>query len=114
MLKFICIITIFFTVNVLSNSLSKINDDKFVLLTSLYNESDARRAEEYLYCLKRNISHPIIGQVHVVYDTSKDSRKNLILQYLKSVPSIRISYVHDRPTFDFLFDLTNRTYLGRK
>ena len=89
-------------------------NNKFVLITSLYNENDARRIKEYLYCLNRNSIHPSISTIHVVYDTSKGTHNNQILHYLRAHPRIKISYIQGRPTFNFLFELANTTYRGRK
>lgn len=92
------------------------NNKNFILLTSLYNEDNPTRADEYIYCLNRNIKHHSIKTIHVVYDTLNDvsNKKNKILDYLISNPIIKISYCKGRPTYDFLFNLANEFYPNEK
>lgn len=83
--------------------------DKFILITSLYNETNPVRAQEYITCMERNLSHPAIGAIHFLYDTSKDDGTNQILTYLKT-KNVIIEYIVGRPTFGFIFELANRCY----
>lgn len=92
---------------------NKNTNGKFVLITSLYNETNKERTNEYIYCLEKNISHPCIDQIHVVYDTINDDVKNTLLNYLKNKNSIKISYVKGRPSFGYLFEIANNTYNGK-
>jgi hypothetical protein len=109
--------------------------DGFVLITSLYNETNAERAREYIYCLERNLQHPCIDTIHVIYDTSKDITrypyitaqdqvyytpidiaKNPILSYLHANGNskIKVSYTTGRPLFSWLFSFINKLYTGKK
>lgn len=79
---------------------------KFVLITSLYNETNNVRIQEYITCIEKNLEHPMIGLIHVLYDTSHDNADNRILNFLKT-KNIEIHYLSGRPTFGNCFDLAN-------
>lgn len=83
--------------------------EKFKLITVLYNEENRARIAEYLTCLEINLAHNLIDKIHVVYDVSKDSEETVILNYLKN-KKIPITYTKDRPTYAFCFDLANKLY----
>ncbi len=89
---------------------------QFTLITSLYNESEQERIDEYIVCLEKNLAHPLIETIEVFYDTAKDdpvADKNQILQYLKS-KNVIIHYITKRPTYQDCFDRANSTYTGKK
>ncbi|MDR3550284.1 MAG: hypothetical protein P4L31_02640 [Candidatus Babeliales bacterium] len=88
-------------------------EQKFVLIISLYNETDRERMQEYITCFEHNLKHPLIHGIHVLYDTSKDSRANKLLQYLES-KKIKMSYITSRPTYASCFDLANKLYPNSK
>ncbi len=88
--------------------------DSFILITSLYNEVNPERQQEYLECLTKNLSHPDIEHIHVFYDTSKDAEGDLdILSFLKSQP-VSLTLIHERPTFRRIFSFVNKEYPNRK
>lgn len=95
------------------------NDDnvllaqKFVLLTTLYNEKDEKRRNEFITCIEKNLKHPMIGTVHVFYDTCKDDQENLLLKFLQS-KNVKISFIEGRARYVDLFDVANTLYFGRK
>lgn len=93
---------------------NKENNKKLILITSLYNESNPARIEEYRYCLNLNLDNSSIKKIHIMYDTVKDNNDNQILNYLKSKKFIDITYIKGRPTFGFIFDLANRLYQNEK
>lgn len=82
---------------------------KFVLLTVLYNETNSQRLQEYKTCIEHNLQHLDIGTIHVLYDRAKDSGDVELLTYLKTQP-VTITYIDDRPTFGYCFDVANRLY----
>ncbi len=87
---------------------------EFVLVTSLYNEVNVQRQQEYLECLIRNLQHPNIAHIHVFYDESKDGQgENTILSVLKS-NTITISYINKRPTFQEIFTYVNTAFPERR
>lgn len=90
---------------------------KFILLTVLYNETNPQRLQEYKTCMERNLQHPLIEGIHVLYDLSKDGGQGIrgesLLDYLKTLP-ITITYIDDRPAFGYCFDLVNTLYPDRK
>lgn len=90
--------------------LSKLSEQAlFTVITVLYNETDMARLNEYLICLEKNLDHPQIKTFHVLYDTTKDNDNTIILNYLKE-KKVKITYINDRPTFGFCFELANSLY----
>jgi hypothetical protein len=87
--------------------------EKFVLITFLYNETNEKRAQEYETCFKKNLVHQSISKIHVIYDPSKDNNNNKILNFLKE-KNIQLSYLNDRPTFEYAFNLANTSYPDTK
>ena len=58
---------------------------QFVLITSLYNETNEARREEYITCLKNNMAHPMIKKIHIIYDKAKDGKNNNFRTVLKNL-----------------------------
>jgi hypothetical protein len=94
--------------------------DRFVIITFLYNEKDARRVAEYKECMEKNLKHTAIESIHVLYDTTDDRRrtddgkKYKVLDYLRK-KNVQISYYSSgRPTFQYCLDLANTCYPGKK
>jgi len=87
---------------------------KFVIITVLYNETNRERIAEYTYCLKKNLHHPLIDHIHLVYDVSKDnlSEKHFLRDYIQE-KGIAVSYVDGRPTYGYCFGLANKLYSNR-
>lgn len=85
----------------------------FVVLTSLYNETDPRRVTEYLESISRNLWNDSIDEIVVFYDTSRDGGSSLIREYLDTVP-VRIEAIESRPTFAMFFSFANRQYRERR
>ncbi len=95
------------------NNKSVQSSHKFVLITVLHNETHPELMAEYVHCLERNINHPSIDRVHVLYNTEYDDSKNRLLQHLYRF-DVPISYVQGSPTFGYCFRLANRKYPNRK
>lgn len=87
--------------------------EKFVFFTSLFNEINPERAQEYITCLEKNLVHPMICKIHVVYDVSHDDAENKILKFLKS-KDVEIHYINSRATFGDCFKLANSLYPNQK
>ncbi len=88
----------------------------FILVNCLYNEMHAGRRQEYIKCLQINLRHSGIDHIHVLYDTihdHPDGSKNILHSYLKQLESegrVSITYIQNRPSFGFCFDLVNEFY----
>ncbi len=80
---------------------------KFSLITFLYNETDQERALEYIACLEKNIAHPLIDEIHIIYDFATDDRINSLLLYVQQRP-VTLHYVKGRPTFYYCVELAKR------
>ena len=90
-------------------------EDKFVIITVLYNEDNAQRIQEYKECLEKNLGHDAIEKIHIIYDTSKDNDSRPLLDYLLEQKNVSITYYpHGRPTFRYCFDLANQCYAGKR
>lgn len=106
------ILTLFLHLLYMSNCLSSSemtvenSDSRFILITSLYNEVDQNRTREYCECIMRNLAHPRIEKIHIVYDISRDDTENNLLYFLQSL-NLTITYVSGRPTFGDIFKIAN-------
>jgi len=85
----------------------------FHLITFLYNEQNSDRAQEYLECLDKNLANPRIASVHILYDTSKDTETNLLLNSLRS-RKVKITLTSNRPSFFYCFSLANSLYPNQR
>lgn len=85
----------------------------FVLITTLYNEQDNARRQEYITCMEKNLSNDAIDTVHVLYDTAKDNQDASVLSYLKTKP-VHITFIKGRATYGMCFDLARELYKNRK
>ncbi len=81
----------------------------FVVITTLYNEKNEERRQEFIKCLERNLAHELITEICVMYDTSKDDQDNQLLEYLKTKP-VRLMFISARPTFGDCFELAEQLY----
>ena len=94
------------------------NNNKFILITGLYNESEKERIREYITCMEHNLRHPSIEKVHVIYDTTGDDDKNVILSYLRNKmeenKKLDVVYTHGRQTYGQCFEVANTLYPNRK
>lgn len=87
---------------------------EFVLITSLYNETNPRRIQEYLTCLEHNLDHPAIKHIHVLYDISgpQDVACGPIWDFLHMSHNKRITIekIKGRPSFGHCFAVANTLY----
>lgn len=115
--KFLYIFCIFFFLNNIRANYPSTDQTldpiKFILITSLYNETNEKRMHEYMTCLENNLNHNCINKIHILYDTSKDDDTNRLLQYLQS-KLVTITYITKRPTFGYCFNLINSLYAKSK
>lgn len=85
------------------------SDPQFVLITMLYNEKNKNRIDEYITCLKRNLEHPLIKTIHILYDTTTDSEVTVIKDFLNN-HQLPITFINRRGTYQDCFDLANNHY----
>jgi len=81
----------------------------FRLITTLYNEKKSPRANEYIACLEKNLAHPNIASIHVLYDTSKDGPTNTIRRCLEE-KEVGMTFIKGRPSYARCFQLANELY----
>ncbi|MDR3646389.1 MAG: hypothetical protein P4L22_02495 [Candidatus Babeliales bacterium] len=110
------IIKIIFTLVILNTVFSDLiipEDNRFVLLTSLYNETNLDRISEYIICLEANLRNKMIKKIHVMYDNSKDDDECILFNYLMKRKVI-IKPINKRPTYEDCFNLSNLLYPNSK
>lgn len=78
---------------------------QFTLLTTLYNENNPVRCQEYLYCLERNLHNRDIDSVVIFYEKSGTS--DYLLARLDGKQGIKLEIIDDKPTFRELFHYSN-------
>lgn len=83
----------------------------FVLLTTLYNETNEERIKEYTKCLDINIKNPDIKEIVIFYEINELEDKMLLL--LKEY-DVKIIYITKRPTFEDFFKFCNEHYPDNK
>lgn len=87
---------------------------EFILMIPLYREKNEVRQKEYITCLEKNLNHPRIKHIHILYDMSKDLKlEGSLLRYIKS-QHVSIDYIKRRQTFSDFFRLANAKYSGEK
>ena len=69
------------------------------LIVCLYNETQKKRADEYILCLKKNRTHPQIKNIHVIYDMTNDPNLRGIIPRFLRKESFSTSYTQKRQTF---------------
>lgn len=110
---FICILlTCFYQIQPVHKRTIK-DENKFILITVLYNERKSWRVFEYKKCIEKNLQNKMIKKIHVLYDVTNDDEKNEILDYLK-VHKVTITPIRNRPSFSAIFNLANRLYPNSK
>lgn len=107
MKKIICLLLI--AISYQPTSSPRPVQDGFILITSLYNETRSERAEEYLHCLKKNLAHPLIKKIHIIYDTARDTENNEFFASISSNP-VTITKQSDRPDFAQCFAMAQELY----
>lgn len=88
--------------------------DAFILITVLYNEKHPQRMQEYKECLEKNLKHPAIESIHIIYDTTKDDKSRPLYDYLQQQHIAITTYGDGRPTFKYCFELANTCYPQKK
>ncbi len=91
------------------------SETKYILMTSLYNETHIARIKEYVTCLEHNLLHPLIEECCIIYDMSKDnlSKKLPILSFIKR-KKLTVVRSNQRPTFGDFFELANKNYMNKR
>jgi len=84
--------------------------DKFVLLTTLYNEKNQQRIQEYINCIESNLNNSMISDICILYEGSPDDNMIHILDKY----NIIIEYINERPTYKTFFDYSSNNFSGRK
>lgn len=84
-------------------------DKKFILIIFLYDETDPKRLNEYKTCLEKNMQHPLIEMIHVIYQRLQTNDSGQCLTYLQKKDVI-LSFIESRPTYHNAFRIANECY----
>ena len=76
---------------------------KYSLITKLSNES-CQHIPDSLECLKKNILHHLIDDVHLIYDFSASDQENNLLNELEKLP-VTIHFHNGHPSEEFCLHL---------
>ena len=90
------------------------NNEKFILIISLYNEKNEIRLNEYIICLTHNIKNKLIKKIVVFMDITFG--KNIIFEQIFKKFSNKIDIIEcmGRPSFFDMFNLSNNKYSNEK
>lgn len=84
----------------------------FVLITTLYNEKDPVRLEEYTECLSKNLHNPYIEKIVVLFEDASnlpEEKKQLKKTLTHSeVDKVQLYYIQSRPSFQDIIDVANK------
>lgn len=90
-------------------------DESFVLFTTLYNEKKELRQNEFMFCLEKNLHHPSIKKIVILYESKE---KQDFLKKLKDLEDfekkVEVIFIDERPTFEQFFNLANIFYRDEK
>lgn len=87
----------------------------FVLMTTLYNELNIDRQNEFLTCFYKNSSLPSIEKIVILYEGSDTDSILKLLSYINQKNlKASIVYINKRPCFNDFFEIANSEYPGRK
>lgn len=87
-------------------------NNRFILMTTLYHETDSARIEEYKTCILHNLQNKNIEKIVIIFDYSKDSNSYDLIDFLKTLP-VTIYFKNGRATYGDFFDLANNTFPNR-
>jgi SAM-dependent methyltransferase len=79
------------------------------LITTFYPESSSERLGEYYHCLSKNLAHPLILNIHILYENQPKK-----LDPIFSHPKIKIIPINTRPSFAQIFKYANQFLVGKK
>lgn len=93
-----------------NNTSQKVN-----LITSLYDEPDPVRRQEYIYALKLNIQNPLIEKIYIFYEPSladpdggtKTYHDDVELTTIMEHQKVEVIHFYERPSFDDLINYSN-------
>jgi len=78
---------------------------RFNMITSLYNERNAERLQEYILTLKMNISNSLINRIYVFYDYSNGWNSEIMK--LLCHENVSVIEYNGRPSFRDIFEFSN-------
>lgn len=91
-----------------------ITASQFTLITTLFNERDPVRIDEYKECLKKNLENTHIEKIVVLFEDNqgliekKKSLKNNLLSLQSAKIEVRL--ISHRPSFNEIFSLANSDF----
>ncbi len=90
-------------------------DESFVLFTTLYNEKKELRQNEFIFCLEKNLHHPSIKKIVILYESKEKQDFLKKLEDLENFQKkVEVIFIEERPTFEQFFNLANIFYRDEK
>lgn len=80
----------------------------YVLLTTLYQEKDPVRLQEYYRCIQYNCAHPLIKKIYIFYESPD------VLDPVLQDPKIAIIPIKRRPSFGDFFAFAREKLAGER
>lgn len=80
---------------------------KFILITTLYNESNETRIKEYIICLKHHQKNQFIEKIVIFYDSYKGDNK-ILKKCFETLSKLEVVGCIGRPYFIDLFKYSNK------
>jgi hypothetical protein len=93
---------------------SSVFSNDFILMTTLYNEKNDIRKNEFLYTLEKNINSGNFEKIIIFFE--KLENECFISELVNRIGSqlVEIVPINSRPSFSFLFGYANQNYIGKK
>jgi hypothetical protein len=81
----------------------------FVLFTSLYEERNIQRQEEFLQCIEKNLKNSYLKKILIFFE--RKNTKPVFEEKIKIIASanekLNLVYINSRPTFQYYFQFAN-------
>lgn len=86
--------------------------EKFTLITTLFNERDRVRIDEYVECISRNHENEYIEKIFILFEDNQnfEESKKILKKMLidKKFEKVELIFVYKRPSFQDVFLLANQ------
>lgn len=90
-----------------------ISNLKFICITTLYNETNESRLNEYIISLEHHKKNQFIEKIIVFYDNS-NGKNDVLFDYFSTNSKIEIIECFDRPYFVDIFKYANNNFSNKK
>jgi hypothetical protein len=97
----------------LGKKYDKSKSNRFALLTTMYDEENPLRRDEFQICLEKNLNHPLIDKIYVFFEIEEPT-ENELFKFIKSKKNnVEIILIKKKPTFELFFNFANKNLEGK-